>query len=68
VLVCSERKVPMAGCWWLVCCERKVLLAVSQANRTAQVDVCGDVAGGGYDTGQLPIADRSLGLSNWNRG
>jgi hypothetical protein len=27
VLVCSERRVLLAGCWWLVCCERKVLLA-----------------------------------------
>jgi hypothetical protein len=26
-LVCSERKVLLAGCWWLVCSERKVLLA-----------------------------------------
>jgi hypothetical protein len=22
----SERKVLLAGCWWLICCERKVLL------------------------------------------
>jgi hypothetical protein len=27
VLICSERKVLLAGCWWLVCSERKVLLA-----------------------------------------
>jgi hypothetical protein len=27
VLVCSERRVLLAGCWWLVCCERKILLA-----------------------------------------
>jgi hypothetical protein len=27
VLVCSERKVLLAGCWWLVYFERKVLLA-----------------------------------------
>jgi hypothetical protein len=27
ILVCSDRKVLLAGCWWLVCCERKVLLA-----------------------------------------
>jgi hypothetical protein len=26
-LVCSERRVLLAGCWWLVCSERKVLLA-----------------------------------------
>jgi hypothetical protein len=24
VLVCSERRVLLADCWWLVCCERKV--------------------------------------------
>jgi hypothetical protein len=24
----SERRVLLAGCWWLVCSERKVLLAV----------------------------------------
>jgi hypothetical protein len=27
VLICSERKVLLAGCWWLVACERKVPLA-----------------------------------------
>jgi hypothetical protein len=27
VLIRSERKVLLAGCWWLVGCERKVLLA-----------------------------------------
>jgi hypothetical protein len=27
VLICSESKVLLAGCWWLVCSERKVLLA-----------------------------------------
>jgi hypothetical protein len=27
VLICSERKVLLSGCWWLVCFERKVLLA-----------------------------------------
>jgi hypothetical protein len=27
VLVCSERKILLAGCWWLVCSERKVPLA-----------------------------------------
>jgi hypothetical protein len=27
VLVCSERRVLLAGCWWLVRSERKVLLA-----------------------------------------
>jgi hypothetical protein len=27
VLVCSERKVLLSGCWWLVCSERKVSLA-----------------------------------------
>jgi hypothetical protein len=25
VLVCSERKVILVGCWWMVCSERKVL-------------------------------------------
>jgi hypothetical protein len=33
VLVCSERRVLLAGCWWLVCSERKVRLAGGQANR-----------------------------------
>jgi hypothetical protein len=27
VLIYSERKVLLAGCWWLICSERKVLLA-----------------------------------------
>jgi hypothetical protein len=27
VLVCFERRVLLVGCWGLVCCERKVLLA-----------------------------------------
>jgi hypothetical protein len=27
VLICAERKVLLAGCWWLVYSERKVLLA-----------------------------------------
>jgi hypothetical protein len=27
VLVCSERKVLLAGCWWLICSERKLPLA-----------------------------------------
>jgi hypothetical protein len=27
MLICSERKVLLAGCWWLVCSERNVLLA-----------------------------------------
>jgi hypothetical protein len=27
VLICSERKVLLADYWWLVYCERKVLLA-----------------------------------------
>jgi hypothetical protein len=27
VLICSERKVLLAGCWWPVCCERKLLLS-----------------------------------------
>jgi hypothetical protein len=27
VLICSERKVLLTGCWWLVCSKRKVLLA-----------------------------------------
>jgi hypothetical protein len=26
MLVCSERKVMLADCWWLICYERKVLL------------------------------------------
>jgi hypothetical protein len=26
VLICSKRKVLLAGCWWLVCSERKLLL------------------------------------------
>jgi hypothetical protein len=24
-MACSERKVLLAGCWWLVCSERKIL-------------------------------------------
>jgi hypothetical protein len=28
VLICSEGKVLLAGCWGLVCFERKVLLGV----------------------------------------
>jgi hypothetical protein len=32
VLVCSERKVPLAGCWGLVWSERKVLLADKPMN------------------------------------
>jgi hypothetical protein len=27
VLIFSERKVLLAGCWWLVCSERKLLPA-----------------------------------------
>jgi hypothetical protein len=27
VLICSERKLLLTGCWWLVSSERKVLLA-----------------------------------------
>jgi hypothetical protein len=27
VLICSEINVLVSGCWWLVCSERKVLLA-----------------------------------------
>jgi hypothetical protein len=27
VLVCSERKVLLGGCWWLICSERKVVLS-----------------------------------------
>jgi hypothetical protein len=27
VLICFERKALLAGCWWLVCSEMKVLLA-----------------------------------------
>jgi hypothetical protein len=27
MLVCSVRKLLLAGCWWLICSERKVLLA-----------------------------------------
>jgi hypothetical protein len=30
---CSERKVLLVGCWWLVCSERKVL----QANRLTSI-------------------------------
>jgi hypothetical protein len=26
VLVCSKRKVLLAGCWWLICSERKIVL------------------------------------------
>jgi hypothetical protein len=26
VMICAERKVLLAGCWWLVYFERKVLL------------------------------------------
>jgi hypothetical protein len=26
MLVCSERKILLAGRWWLICCEIKVLL------------------------------------------
>jgi hypothetical protein len=35
VLVCSERKVLLAGCWWLVCSERSTVgwWLISQANR-----------------------------------
>jgi hypothetical protein len=29
MLVCSEKKVLLTGCWWLVCSERKVLLLVA---------------------------------------
>jgi hypothetical protein len=27
VLICFERKILVAGCWWLVFSERKILLA-----------------------------------------
>jgi hypothetical protein len=27
VLISSERKILLAGCWWLICSKRKVLLA-----------------------------------------
>jgi hypothetical protein len=27
VLICSEIKVLLDGCWWLIYCERKILLA-----------------------------------------
>jgi hypothetical protein len=27
VLICSARKILLAGCWWQVCSERKILLA-----------------------------------------
>jgi hypothetical protein len=30
VLIYSERKVLLADCWWLVCSERKLLLAGEQ--------------------------------------
>jgi hypothetical protein len=26
MLICSERKVLLVGCWWMVCSERRVLL------------------------------------------
>jgi hypothetical protein len=26
VLIFSERKVLLAGCWWLICSDRKILL------------------------------------------
>jgi hypothetical protein len=26
MLICSERKVLLADCWWVVCSEKKVLL------------------------------------------
>jgi hypothetical protein len=32
VLICSERKVLLADCWWLICYERKVLMVVDKAN------------------------------------
>jgi hypothetical protein len=45
VLICSERKVLLAGCWWLVCCERKVLWwLISQAREK----YCWLVAGGWF--------------------
>jgi hypothetical protein len=28
MLICSERKVLLAGGWWLVCSERKILLVM----------------------------------------
>jgi hypothetical protein len=33
VLICSERKILLTGCWWLVCSERKVgWWLISQTN------------------------------------
>jgi hypothetical protein len=32
VLICSERRVLLAGCWWLICSERKVLLVADKPN------------------------------------
>jgi hypothetical protein len=34
MLICSERKVLLADCWWLVCFERKVLV-VAKPNEQA---------------------------------
>jgi hypothetical protein len=46
VLICSEIKVLLTGCWWLVCFERKILLVVDkrdehelQEDDTEAVDV-----------------------------
>jgi hypothetical protein len=35
VLICAERKVLLAGCWWLVCSEKSTAgwWLISQANR-----------------------------------
>jgi hypothetical protein len=36
VLVCSERRVLLAGCWWLVRSKRKVLLAGKPSEQGAK--------------------------------
>jgi hypothetical protein len=41
VLICSERKVLLADCWWLVCSERKVLAGwwlISRTNMAAMLE------------------------------
>jgi hypothetical protein len=39
VLVCSERKVLLAGCWWLVRSERKVLSVADKPTNRAKLIV-----------------------------
>jgi hypothetical protein len=38
VLIYSERKVLLAGCWWLVCFERKVLVADKPSEQVVKFD------------------------------